>query len=145
MCDELVGSDDDLDWEFAFDSHLGHPTGSSEEPLAKRSKKWCAELPILHPDAAGFDVGASDLCMYRPQRQAFRRHERYAERYGFQLHVADRSNCIFGTYRAPQPTSNLRTDSVQLQIESIDLLAALVAHEQRGIVRPQAQPRGPRV
>ena len=24
----LVSSDDDLDWEFAFDSRLGHPTGS---------------------------------------------------------------------------------------------------------------------
>ena len=33
----LVSSDDDLDWEFAFDSRLGHPTGSSEEPMAKRS------------------------------------------------------------------------------------------------------------
>jgi Transposase len=56
-----VSSDDDLDWEFAFDSRLGHPTGSSEEPMAKRSKKRCEELPILHPDAAGIDVGASEL------------------------------------------------------------------------------------
>src|SRR5216684_3391685 len=29
--------------------------------MAKRSKKRCEELPILHPDAAGIDVGASDL------------------------------------------------------------------------------------
>ena len=57
----LVSSDDDLDWEFAFDSRLGHPAGSSEEPMAKRSKKRCEELPILHPDAAGIDVGASEL------------------------------------------------------------------------------------
>ena len=35
----LVSFDDDLDWEFAFDSRLGHPTGRSEEPMAKRSKK----------------------------------------------------------------------------------------------------------
>ena len=42
----LVSSDDDLDWEFVFDSRLGHPTGSSEEPMVKRSKKRCEELPI---------------------------------------------------------------------------------------------------
>ena len=29
--------------------------------MAKRLKKWCEELPILHPDAAGIDVGASEL------------------------------------------------------------------------------------
>ena len=57
----FVVSDDDLDWEFVFDSHFGHPTGSSEEPMVKRSKKRCEELPILHPDAAGIDVGASEL------------------------------------------------------------------------------------
>jgi hypothetical protein len=27
--------------------------------MAKRSKKRCEELPILHPHAAGIDVGAS--------------------------------------------------------------------------------------
>ena len=56
----LVSSDDDLDWEFAFDWALasGRPL---QEPMAKRSKKWCEELPILHPDAAGIDVGASEL------------------------------------------------------------------------------------
>src|SRR5260370_39837222 len=57
----LVSFDGDLDWEFAFDSRLAHPTGSMEEPMAKRPKKRCEELPILHPDAAGIDVGASDL------------------------------------------------------------------------------------
>jgi hypothetical protein len=57
----LVSFDDDFDWEFAFDSRLGHPTGSSQEPMAKRSKKRCEELPILHPDAVGIDVGASEL------------------------------------------------------------------------------------
>jgi transposase len=57
----LVSFDDDLDWEFVFDSRLGHPTGSSEEPMAKRSKKRSEELPILHPDAAGIDVCASEL------------------------------------------------------------------------------------
>jgi transposase len=29
--------------------------------MAKRLKKRCEELPILHPDAAGIDVGASEL------------------------------------------------------------------------------------
>jgi hypothetical protein len=29
--------------------------------MAKRSKKRCEELPVLHPDAAGIDVGASEL------------------------------------------------------------------------------------
>lgn len=29
--------------------------------MAKRAKKRCEELPILHPDAAGIDVGASEL------------------------------------------------------------------------------------
>jgi len=29
--------------------------------MAKRSKKRCEELPILHPDAAGIDVGVSEL------------------------------------------------------------------------------------
>jgi hypothetical protein len=29
--------------------------------MAKRSKKQCEELPILHPDAAGIDVSASEL------------------------------------------------------------------------------------
>jgi hypothetical protein len=57
----FVDLDGDLDWEFVFDSHLGHPTGSSEEPMAKKSKRRCEELPILHPDAAGIDVGASEL------------------------------------------------------------------------------------
>ena len=29
--------------------------------MAKRSKKRSEELPILHPDAAGIDVGASEM------------------------------------------------------------------------------------
>jgi hypothetical protein len=51
----LVSFDDDLDWGLAFDWRLGHPTGNSEEPMAKRSKKRSEELPILHPDATGID------------------------------------------------------------------------------------------
>lgn len=60
----FVVPDGDLDWEFDFDSRLGHPTGTSEEPMAKKSKKSkrrCDKLPILHPDAAGIDVGAGEL------------------------------------------------------------------------------------
>src|ERR1700687_3970950 len=29
--------------------------------MAERSKKRCEQLPILHPDAAGIDVSASEL------------------------------------------------------------------------------------
>ena len=29
--------------------------------MAKKSKRRCEALPILHPDAAGIDVGASEL------------------------------------------------------------------------------------
>jgi hypothetical protein len=52
--------DDDLDWKFAFDSCPGHPTGTAgglngEEKLRGR----CDELPVLHQDAAGIDVGAN--------------------------------------------------------------------------------------
>jgi transposase len=64
MCDDVRPSDDDLDWEFVFDSRPGHPTGISEEPMAKKSKgskRRCEELPILHQDAAGIDIGASEL------------------------------------------------------------------------------------
>jgi len=41
----FVSFDDDLDWEFAFDSRLGHPTGTSEEPMAKRSNLYLFVLP----------------------------------------------------------------------------------------------------
>ena len=56
----LVSSDDDLDWELPLIGPWASGR-SSEEPMAKRSKKRCEELPILHPDAAGIDVGASEL------------------------------------------------------------------------------------
>jgi von Willebrand factor A domain-containing protein 7 len=48
----LVSFHHDLDWEFAFDSRLGHPTGSVEEPVAKRSKITV----MVHPDAAGIAI-----------------------------------------------------------------------------------------
>jgi hypothetical protein len=35
----LVSSDDDLDWEFAVDSHLGHPTGSSDRANGEEVKE----------------------------------------------------------------------------------------------------------
>ena len=56
----LVRFDGDLDWEFALIRALGIRP-ESEEPMAKRSRKRCEELPILHPHAAGIDVGASEL------------------------------------------------------------------------------------
>ena len=55
----LVTFDDDLDWEFAFDSRLGRPTGTRRSQW--RTDPMCEELPILHPHAAGSDVGASEL------------------------------------------------------------------------------------
>jgi len=61
MCDDIRSSGNDLDWKFAFDSCPGHPTGISEGSMAKKSKRRCNELPVLHPDAAGIDVGASEL------------------------------------------------------------------------------------
>jgi hypothetical protein len=54
----LVSSNDDLDWEFAFDSRLGHPTGTRGSQWRKRNG---VRIAILHPDAAGIDVGASEL------------------------------------------------------------------------------------
>src|SRR6266699_2732871 len=60
MCDDVRSSGNDLDWKFAFDSCPGHPTGISEGSMAKKSKRRCNELPVLHPDAAGIDVGASE-------------------------------------------------------------------------------------
>jgi len=58
----LVSFDDDeLDWEFAFDSRLGHPTGTRRSQWQRGQKKRSEELPILHPDAAGIDIGASEL------------------------------------------------------------------------------------
>jgi hypothetical protein len=29
--------------------------------MARNGKKRCEQLPLLHPDAAGIDVGASEL------------------------------------------------------------------------------------
>lgn len=31
--------------------------------MAKKGKKRSDQLPLLHPDAAGIDVGASELCV----------------------------------------------------------------------------------
>jgi hypothetical protein len=56
----FAGPGDDLDWEFALCPRPGHPTGRSEEQMAKKSKRRCDTLPVLHPDAAGIDVGASE-------------------------------------------------------------------------------------
>ena len=57
----FVVSDDDLDWEFALCPRPGHSAGISEEQMAKKGNRRCDALPVLHPDAAGIDVGASEL------------------------------------------------------------------------------------
>jgi len=56
-----VVSDDDIDWRVCLWFALRASDRHSKEPMAKRSKKRCEELPILHPDAAGIDVRASEL------------------------------------------------------------------------------------
>jgi hypothetical protein len=53
--------DDDLDWEFALSPRPGHPTGMIGGANGQEGKRRCDTLPILHPDAAGIDVGASEL------------------------------------------------------------------------------------
>jgi hypothetical protein len=50
----LVSFDDDLDWEFAFDSRLELPTGPRRSQW-RRDPRNGARRPILHPHAAGVD------------------------------------------------------------------------------------------
>jgi transposase len=58
--------DGDLDCEFALFRALGVRPASREDRMAKSSKKRCEQLPVLHPDAAGIDVGASELYVAVP-------------------------------------------------------------------------------
>ena len=60
ICDDTCSSSGDLDWEFALHSCPGHSAGM-EVAMAKQSHRRCDQLPVLHPDAAGIDVGASEL------------------------------------------------------------------------------------
>jgi hypothetical protein len=58
---------DDLDWEFAFVRTLGIPTGENPEDLMPtKRRKRVQDLPVLHPDAAGIDVGANELFVAVP-------------------------------------------------------------------------------
>jgi hypothetical protein len=59
---------DDLVQEFAFDPHLGRFTRSIQEVfVSKKNQKRRSEmLPVLHPDAAGVDVGAEELFVAVP-------------------------------------------------------------------------------
>jgi hypothetical protein len=62
MCDDVRPPGDDLDWEFALIRALGiRPAIAGRTQMAKKGKKRCEQLPVLHPDAAGIDVGASEL------------------------------------------------------------------------------------
>ena len=49
---------DDLDWEFAFVRTLGIRPAKPEDLMSTKRKKRVQDLPVLHPDAAGIDVGA---------------------------------------------------------------------------------------
>jgi transposase len=60
ICDDACSSRGDLDWEFALHSCPGHSAGM-DVAMAKQSHRRCDQLPVLHPDAAGIDVGASEL------------------------------------------------------------------------------------
>ena len=40
---------------------FAHRQKHREDGMAKKGSKRCEQLPILHPDAAGIDVGASEL------------------------------------------------------------------------------------
>jgi hypothetical protein len=63
--DVAIGGD--LDWEFAFVSRLGRPAGrNGRKTMATKRRKREQDLPVLHPDAAGIDVGASELFVAVP-------------------------------------------------------------------------------
>jgi len=66
FCDDVaIGGD--LDWEFAFFSHSGRRTGRNGRiDMATKRRKKTENLPVLHPDAAGIDVGASELFVEVP-------------------------------------------------------------------------------
>jgi hypothetical protein len=51
----------DLDWEFALFPRPGLRTASTEGQMAKKRKRRWDTMPILHPDAAGIDVGGREL------------------------------------------------------------------------------------
>ena len=59
---------DDLVQEFAFYPHLGQFTRSTKEVfVSKKSQKRPSEmLPVLHPHAAGVDIGAEELFVAVP-------------------------------------------------------------------------------
>src|SRR5664280_2827103 len=45
----LVSFDDDLDWEFAFDSHLGHPVGPRRSPWRRDPRNGARNCPSCTP------------------------------------------------------------------------------------------------
>src|SRR5712691_624783 len=57
---------DDLDWECAFIRTLGIRPEYREEPMITKRKKRAQDLPVLHPDAAGIDIGASEVFVAVP-------------------------------------------------------------------------------
>jgi len=50
-----------------FVSRLGHSAANwQEDIMARRGKRRCDQLPVLHPDAAGIDIGANELFVAVP-------------------------------------------------------------------------------
>ena len=81
----------DLVQEFAFNPHLGRFTRSIKEVfMSKKSQKRRSEmLPVLHPDAAGVDIGAEELFVAvpsdrdsQPVRRFFDLHAGFARAVG---------------------------------------------------------------
>jgi hypothetical protein len=57
---------DDLDWEFAFFAPWASDRYNREDKMATKRKKRVQDLAVLHPDAAGIDVGASEIFVAVP-------------------------------------------------------------------------------
>ncbi|MGB8581322.1 MAG: hypothetical protein WCD47_10910 [Candidatus Sulfotelmatobacter sp.] len=57
----LVSFDDDLDWEFAFDSRLGHPTGPRRSQWRREQRNGASNCPSCTQMQPGIDVSASEL------------------------------------------------------------------------------------
>src|SRR5215831_14394027 len=49
-----------------LNSYLGRPTGTPGGDMSTKRKKRVQDLPVLHPDAAGIDIGASEVFVAVP-------------------------------------------------------------------------------
>jgi hypothetical protein len=62
FCDDVAMSDE----EFAFIPPWASDQHEWKDDMATKRKKRTGDLPVLHPDAAGIDVGASELFIAVP-------------------------------------------------------------------------------